>query len=317
MTAVSRALLLTPVALTLAAAVGCKSKSQGVEIAAMDLVPDESQMAFGFQLDPIKSSALAKPLSDGIHSDPDLAPIVDALPNCEINTDGLKGVAALKLDTDDVMIVFEAPGIGDEKAMDCLEKELAKADGEPNPQTVPFETHGKIRRAPQEGGGWVVILNKNAAMILEGAWEDEVFKRIDEPDARKHSGPLGAALGRVDTNSHMWAAMQVDDSLRGDMGDVAGADGLQDIAMTVGLSDGLAVELDLEFSDGAKATEFSGAVQGMIDQTKPMIVAAGVPQAAADSIKFEAKDAIVKGNMKIDAKDVEGVANLAGSMAGG
>ena len=137
-----------PLSLVLAVVGGC-SKPKGVEVAAVDLVPDASQIALGFQVDPIKSSALSGPLWQAIESDPDMSGIANALPTCEIKTDGLKGLIAGNIDGDDMMIVIESPGVGNEKAMDCLEKELAKADGE-EPGVVAFETHGKVRRAPQE-----------------------------------------------------------------------------------------------------------------------------------------------------------------------
>jgi len=291
---------------------GCAGK--GVDIDAVELVPNDAQIAFGFDMEPIERSPVSGPLGEGIRRDPNFAPIIDTLPKCEVDTNKLEGVVAMQLDSDNVFIAFDAPGIGNEQLLECLEKEHAKADGTTEPKAAVFEAHGKVRRARQDGGGWAVILNDHTVAFVEGSWEGEIFARIDDPGARTHDGPLGAALRRVDTDAHVWGAMQLDDEMRSAMSAAPGSAQLQNASVTVDLSDGIAVSAELEFSEAGQAEAFATSLQAQMTSMKQMYLAASFPPSAVESIEIDAEATIVSGSLKVDASDVMLVSQLIGAM---
>lgn len=300
-------------ALGLALTAACTPDVKGVEVAAIDLVPAGADMVIGMTLAPVRGSALSAPLWGAMQSDPDIAGIARAMETCDVALDNLTAMLASTVEGAELLIVMEAPGIGNEDKMKCVEKEGTPAGEDPG--VLRFETHGDIRRAPQEGGGWLIILNKNAIAVVDTTWEVEVFNRIANESARAKDGPLAGVLGRVDPKQHLWAALTFSEAERADFGDLNGADGLTDILVNVDLSTGMAVTANMGFDKAANASSFTEAFPPLLTMSKGELVAIGLPPEAVDSVKLNAEGPSVRAVMTVSAEELPGLISLIVSLA--
>jgi len=290
----------------------CTAKPKGVEIDALDLVPTQANLVAGFHVDPIKASPMGGPIYTAMAADPDMGAVVTGFEECEIETANLTGVLAMDIESEDMVGIIEAPGIGSEKKMKCLEREAAKADGEFSGLMI-FETHGSVRRVAQEGGGWLVILNPNAVAFVEGRFEDELFARIENPDQRTRPPALAAALDRVDHTHDIWGAFVIDEAFRADLADFEGSEKATDIGVALDFDAGLGMEVRVGFPDDATAQRdaFEGAAKLVLEMTKGEILAAGVPEATVESLKIAKSDDAVSLTGQVPADELTGFGAMA------
>lgn len=242
---------------------------KGVEVDARRLIPAEANLVFGFELGPLKNSPFGPIVYATAASDGDLAAALTAAPNCKVDLEDLRVTFAGVLDQDDkFMAVVESPGIGQEDTIRCIEQEQAKAAGREGPWMLLFETRGDVRTIAQEGGGKLIILNKNTIIMTEAAWESAVFDAIEKPETRVTTSPLASAALAIDAKTDAWMVMAPSDADRASLGDIKGADGLVSVAATGDLGAGLGLVLTFATSDAAKASEFKSAIDEILATVK-------------------------------------------------
>jgi hypothetical protein len=207
---------------------------------------------------------------------------------------------------------IKAPGLGDEDKVRCIEEKVNEATGRTNGMIV-FETKGDVRITPKEGGGHLIILNKDTLVDVDKSWEDQVFKAIEDPSARVTDSPLAKALARVDHNAHAWVSAILAESARSELTEVPGADGLDSVNAAIDLGDGLALDLDLGFAEADKAEAFRTAATTMLEEVKPQADQLGVPKELLDSVAIAGEGPQVTAKAKI-GKDA--LPQVLGAMGG-
>lgn len=242
---------------------------KGVEVDARHLIPAEANVVLGFDLAPVRGSALGSLAYTAALAEPDLRAALLSIPNCKVDLNDLHLLYAGVMDRDDrFMAVIESPGIGSEDVIRCLEAERAKLTGEKAPWMLMFSTRGDVRTIPQEGGGVLVILNKNAIVVTEAAWESQLFDAIEKPEARNTGSALAKAAQAVDPGTDLWFSYALSDADRGGMGDVKGVDGVQAVTITGDLTAGLKLDVTFDVADAAKAGEFKEGLDGVLAAIK-------------------------------------------------
>lgn len=245
------------------------SEVKGVEVDARHLIPAEANLVFGFELAPMRGSLFGPLLYAAAQSDPDLKAVLAAVPNCKVDLADLRVTFAGMLDQDDRFIaVVESPGIGEEDTIRCIEQEQARAHGRDVPWMLLFETRGDVRTIPQEGGGKLIILNKNTVVMTEAAWESAVFTAIEKPEARVTTSPLASGALAIDAKTDAWAVMALSDAERAAFTELRGADGVAAVAATGDLGAGLGFTLTFAMQSAAKATELKGAIDELLAAVK-------------------------------------------------
>lgn len=243
---------------------------KGVEVDVRQLIPAEANLVFGFELAPLKNSVFGPLVYATATSDSELASALAAAPNCKIDLADLRVTFAGVLDQDDkFMAVVESPGIGHEDTIRCIEQEQAKASGREGPWMLLFETRGDVRTIAQEGGGKLIILNKNTIVMTEAAWESAVFTAIEKPETRITSSPLASAALAIDARTDAWLVISPSDADRASLGeDIKGVDGVVSVAATGDLGAGLGLVLTFATRDAAKASELKNSVDEILASIK-------------------------------------------------
>lgn len=288
----------------LALALSACTEMKGVEVDGRQLIPADAGVVFGFELDPLRNSPLGPVLHTAMQSDPDARGMLESVPKCNVDLAGLKGMFAMKTDSDDMyMAVVESPGIGTEDNVRCLESELAKATGKAQDGILIFETKGDVRVTPQQDGGYMVILNKNTLVMMSRPWETVVFDAIAKPEARNTTSPLAKAAAGIDPSTDLWFAVALSDSDRAGMADIKGAETLQVVSATSDLSSGMKLDLALDTKDAASASTLVTSLTEALAMAKPTLKDAGLPETLLDGVKLSTADARVTAKMEI-GKDV-------------
>ena len=283
-----------------ASLVGCK-EPKWVQMDAKALIPNDAELVVAFELEPLRRSPIGPALRGAMEGDSDMQAMVKAVPICKADLSGLKGLLATTGDgADKFVAVIESPGIGDEGVVRCFEKEVAKATGE-DAGIIFFETRGEVRITPQEGGGYLIILNPNTVVIVDKPWEDAVFAAIEEPEQRGADSALAKSVKAIDADTDLWIAYQPTDPDRKDMTDVPGLDALASVSVTANLDAGMGLHASLDFSDPSKALAFGEALPALADGFKSEVTAIGLPEALLDGIKPTVDDARVSTDLNIPA----------------
>lgn len=286
----------------LATLAACK-EPKGVEVDPRQLIPADAVAVFGFELDPLRNSPIGPVLHAAMQSDADMRAMLASVPSCNVDLANLRGVFAMDPDADDkLMAVVESPNIGDEDTVRCIDKEFTKATGGKE-GILLFETKGDIRATPQEGGGYLIILNENAIAVVNKQWETTVFAAIDTPSSRDTTTPLAKSIEHVDPKTDMWFAMALSDSDRANFAEVEGADGLAVVSATADLSSGMKLDIGLDARDAANAKVLEGSISKMLAEVKPGLADAGMPPTLLDTLKVSTKDAHVSATFDL-GKDV-------------
>lgn len=290
---------------------GCK-QAKGVEMDAKQLIPADAEIAFGFELDPVRKSPLASALSVAMRSDADLSAMMDAVPKCDINVEAMHVFFAGKMDTDDEFVaVVEAPGIGDEDIVKCAENEIRKVTGGKD-GILLFSTRGDVRTTPQEGGGYLIILNKNTLVIVGRSWEDAVFAAIESPTVKPESA-LHKAIAGADTSAHMWGVATIAEADVADL-EIPGSAGIRSLAMSLNLATGLGVDVSFGFVDAEKADEFRTAMPAVAEELTPALAEVGLPADLLASLKVAGEGTTVSAKLQIASEALPGLVMTVGAI---
>lgn len=277
---------------------GCK-QPKGVDIEPMQLVPKDATMVAGFSLDPVRKSLIGDALTPAMRADADIAAMATAISECEVNTSDFHGVLATQLDADDrFMAVVQSPGIGEESVVRCMEKEISKATGGES-GIILFETRGDVRITPQEGGGYLIMLNKNTIAVVDKPWEDVVFAAIESADARNTDSPIAKLVSTVSADTDVWLAMELGDEERAGLSDVPGGSGLQAVLITGDLDDGLALQGVFDLSGDEDGGAFREGLAPLLKDAAPAFADVGITAATMDAAKIGGEGARVELSMSI------------------
>ncbi len=302
-----------PVALSLLAAVSACKTAKGVEIEASALVPKDASLVIGFELSALSKSPLGGTLASAMGQDPDTKALFTGFENCEVDLEHLKALVAGSFTSETYMAVIESPGLGEESVVRCIEKEIGKATGESS-GIIMFETKGDVRITPQEGGGHLIILNKNAIVIADAPWDDEVLAAIEDTDKRNTEGPMARAMKDAGSDTDVWMAATIGPMERAEFGEVPGSATLESVLMKVGLGDGVKLDASFGFTVESDAGQFRTAVPALVGLAKPELPSAGLPADLLDTLEFGGEGNTVTATWSVKADVLPGLATTLGAM---
>lgn len=302
--ALSCSLLLVPI--------GCK-QAKGVEMDTKLLIPADADVAFGFQLDVVRSSPVGPAIAGAMRGDSDISAMMDAAPKCNLSLEGMHGFFAGKLESDDEFLaVVEAPGIGDEDIVKCVEDETRKATGGKD-GILLFSTRGDVRTTPQEGGGYLIILNKNTIVVVGRPWEDAVFAAIEQPTASKAETTLTKAIGGVDPSAHLWVSAVIAEADVADL-EIPGSAAIRWVAVSLNLASGLGIDTNLGFTAAEEAATFRTAMPELVEELGPAIGEVGLPEDLLASLKIGGEGSTVNAKLEIASDVVPAVVAMMGAV---
>jgi hypothetical protein len=293
--------------LSLFALAACKPP-KGVQVDARELVPSDANGAFGFELEPVRNSPVGPLLRDGMQSDADMKAMLAAVPECNIDLPHLRGMMAGVFEGDErIVAVVEAPKIGDEDTVRCIEKSFARAQGRSDTGLILFDTRGDVRTLDQEGGGKLVILNENALGFVDAPWEQQFFASLENPSSRNTTTPLATAVAKIDPGTDAWFSLALSDGQRAELGDLQGGDGIATATMLADLGSGLKLDIAVDARDEANAKQLVTSIATLLDQAKLGLAPAGLPTTLLDKSKVTAAESRVTATVEVGADALPGV----------
>lgn len=301
----ARHTLLGPAA---ALALAACSEPKGVEIDVRQLIPAEAEFVFGGEVAPVRASPLAALLLQAASADTALKTMLDVVPKCPVDLDHLRLTFAGML-TDDTRFlgVLEGPGIGDKDTVRCMEKEFARATGRAVPVLIPFTTRGDVSTLPQQGGGNVVILNRDALVTTSAPWDAAVFAAIEQPAARTRATTTAVTVQKIAPQTDAWFVVSLTDAHRAEMTMVAGFDAVTALSVTGDLADGLDLAVTADVTSPAKAAELKAAVDEMLANLKDQELPPGLPANLFDMLTVSSTDTSATLTFDIPASAVPSV----------
>jgi hypothetical protein len=290
------------VALTLLAAVPACKTAKGVDIEASALVPKDASLVIGFELSALSASPVGGTLASSMGADPETKALFAGFENCEVDLEHLKALVAGSFTSETYMAVIESPGLGEESVVRCIEKEIAKAMGDSSSGIIMFETKGDVRITPQEGGGHLIILNKNAIVIADAPWDDTVLEA------------MATMMKDAGGDTDVWMAATVGPMERAEFAEVPGATTLESVLMKVGLGDGMKLDASFGFTAESDAGQFRSAVPALIGMAKPELPSAGLPADLLDNLEFGGEGNAVTATWAIKADVLPGLVTTLGAL---
>lgn len=291
----------------------CK-QAKGIDVDPRQLVPADADAVIGFRLEPVRSSPVGAAIGSAMRTDRDLSAVMDAAVECKVALETLGGFVAGKIDGESFFGVIEAPGIGDQDIVKCIETEARERTGEATGLYL-FETRGDVSVTPQEGGGYLIILNKDAIAVVDRTWEDAVFAAIEDPAKRSTDTPFAKAIAEIDAKSHLWLAAGVSEAAAAELGDFAGGEGLRTVTASFDLSQGIGVVTRLGFTDAEKAASFRAALPDVAKVIAPSLGDVGLPTTLLDSLKVAGEGPVVAAELQIPADAAPGIVTTLATLA--
>jgi hypothetical protein len=292
---------------SLVALVACKPP-KGVQVDARELVPSDASGAFGFELEPVRTSPIGPLLHDGMESDSDMKAMLAAVPECNLDLPHLRGMMAGIFEGDErIVAVVEAPKIGDEDTVRCIEKGFARAQGRSDAGLILFDTRGDVRTLDQEGGGKLVILNENALAFVDAPWEQQFFASLENPASRNTTTPLAKAVAKIDPGTDAWFSLALTDAQRAELGDLQGGDGIATATMLADLGNGLKLDIAMDARDEANAKQLETSIRTLLDEVKPGLAAQGFPAGMLDKTKVSAAESRVTATIEVGSDALPGL----------
>ncbi|MCR9165580.1 MAG: hypothetical protein ACE37F_00210 [Nannocystaceae bacterium] len=300
-------------AVTLLAAVPACKTAKGVDIEASALVPKDASLVVGFELDALGKSPLGGTLASSMAEDPETKALFDGFENCEVDLEHLEALVAGSFTSETYMAVIESPGLGEESVVRCIEREIGKATGESS-GIIMFETKGDVRITPQEGGGHLIILNKNAIVIADAPWDDEVLAAIENAEKRNTDGPMATMMKEAGSDTDVWMAASIGSMERAEFSDVPGSATLETVLMKIGLGDGVTLDASFGFTAESDAEQFRTAVPALVGMAKPELPGAGLPADLLDTLEFGGEGNSVTASWSVKPDALAGLATTLGAM---
>jgi len=292
--------------------VGCKD-FVGIEIDPRVLIPKDANLVVGFEVEPIRQSPMGEALHALMAADTDMRALSTSVEACKLDVSKMKGMFATTMDDDRMVGFIEAPGIGEDDMVRCLEKESGKVTGQDS-GLILFEDRGKVRVTPQEGGGYLVMLNKNAIAVVDKAWETEFFAAVENESARNTESAVVEAIAGIDAGTDLWLSFEPSDVDRAGMVDMVGFDELRGLSLQANLSDGLESDLRLDFGDEAKAKVSAETMETVLGELKPSLGEMGFSETLLDAAKPRVEGGVVNLEFQVSKEAFPGFISALGPL---
>lgn len=225
-----------------------------------------------------------------------------AMAACDLGLDKWKSVT-FGLDPeggeDELVVVVVAEGIGRPETLACAANELQRQNG----GKAPWMAQGTTLALAD--GGAAHAIDADTLVVASKAFAAPVQQVIRGEAKSVQDGPLAAVIARADTTKHVWLAGTLPaDSKRvtalvGDVGEP------EDMAVWLDMSGG-GVELaaSVGFGSSEAATKAKQVTEAQFEALEAMASRLGVPQAAIDSVRFEASGTTATVTARISQADL-------------
>lgn len=287
---------------------GC-TEPKGVQIDLVDLVPSAASAAFGLSIGALQGSPIGTALAPLVGADSDMTALSTALKNCPVDLTQLRVVAAGNPSDESLVMMITAPGVGKRDTVRCLENESNKATGEPT-SFIFFSSRGDVSVSDMEGGGKLILVNKNALVIAEPRWEAAIFDAIEHPDKRDKSKPLLAALERIDPKADLWVSAAFVPSDVSDLAELPGATALRTLNIAARLGAEVNLTVDLGFEQDSSAQLFESGIPGLLEGLKAEYPDGGPAIALLDKMQLSRAGNQVRATTNVAADQVPPVMTM-------
>jgi|GEM_PF-4201479 len=304
---VERAMTLFAAALLAAALGGCRSEPPGVKLEASELIPRDAYFALAVDGKAVAGSPIAEMLrTASVATVSELDGIVKAAAECKVTLEQTHFLAGY-VDENNFVLVVESPGLGKLDRINCLDKAARKAAGKP-PVRIQYERRGPVRIAKMEDGGWLILLNENKLAITGSTLLDEVFARIERPEARERSA-LGKVIANADRKAGILLTAIGTEQLYSDM-ELPPDAGLEVLTMGLDLAAEIQAWVQLEFANEGKAKELQAQLDEALVELKDVLPSMGLDPAMADSLTTRTTGSQVDIGVTLTPKDLSTLGTL-------
>ncbi len=220
---------------------------------------------------------------------------LDAMRRCELP---LAGLTALDIGVDPgsdrLAVIIAGAGVGEREKLECVHRELPDQLGSGTWHFEQDESGRERLRIDDQPSLIGVLADKDTLVLASEPWAPgiaDALTRDSGQEGRATAGPLRSALTRLDSARHIWfAGVLPPDALKALQ--EQGIDGIADVAGSLDLADGLAIELSARAENKEQATTMLTRARTQLDNVRPLAKLTGVPERVIDSVQIsEAKGA--------------------------
>lgn len=305
-----RTILTTLAATALLAIPACKG---GATAAGGKLIPEQATIMAGIDVGGLLKSKLYTDNKAMAESQAGYKEFVEAAKGC--NLDPETAVSSILVGTDakdGVAVVITGTGIGDEKNLTCVADKAKEKNNGNVPFTIADEGGKKTLKADDATG---YIVDAGTLVIASKPWAGAVKDLVDGKGKAAVDGPHKDLFTRADQSRHIWFAGIAPEQLAG-AAKSQGAD-VKDFSGSIDLSDGLGVKLAAGLASADQAAGLKKKADEALPMAKMGLAMVGLPATVADSVKIDAKDALLSFEISLSASDLKTLQEKAGGLAGG
>ncbi len=245
-----------------------------------------------------------------MEKEPDTRRTVEAMEACDIPFSGLQSLdIALAPKQHKTAILVRGTSVGDPEKLTCVRNKLADILGKDD---FLIDTGGeagkavlRLRGDRPEDAMVGHLLDANTIALATKPWADSWGARVSQQQGTAGGackGDLNPTLARVTGGDPIWfAGLLPPDALP-----ELSSDGvnINSVAGSLGLADGLAVELQIGLSQADKAKSMQTLVQAQLDQLASVAGQMGAPKRVLDSISLTADGSVLVLKAAIDMQAI-------------
>jgi hypothetical protein len=305
-----RTILTTLAATALLAIPACKG---GASAAGGKLIPEQATIMAGIDVGGLLKSKLYADNKAIAESQAGYKEVVEAAKGC--NLDPEKAITSVLIGTDakdGVAVVITGTGIGDEKNLTCIADKAKEKNNGKVPFTIADEG-GKKTIKMDDGTGYIV--DAGTVVIASKPWAAAVKDLVDGKGKAAVDGPHKDLFTRADQSRHIWFAGVAPEQLAG-MAKAQGEVDVKDFSGSVDLSDGLGVKLAAGLGSAEQASGLKKKADEALPMAKMGLAMVGLPATVADTVKIDAKDALLSFEISLSASDLKTLQEKAGGLGG-
>ncbi|MBZ5713498.1 hypothetical protein [Nannocystis pusilla] len=305
-----RTILTTLAATALIAIPACKG---GASAAGGKLIPEQATIMAGIDVGGLLKSKLYADNKAIAESQAGYKEVVEAAKGC--NLDPEKAITSVLIGTDakdGVAVVITGTGIGDEKNLTCIADKAKEKNNGKVPFTIADEG-GKKAIKMDDGTGYIV--DAGTVVIASKPWAAAVKDLVDGKGKAAVDGPHKDLFTRADQSRHIWFAGVAPEQLAG-MAKAQGEVDVKDFSGSVDLSDGLGVKLAAGLGSADQAAGLKKKADEALPMAKMGLAMVGLPATVADTVKIDAKDALLSFEISLSSSDLKTLQEKAGGLGG-
>lgn len=248
----------------------------------------------------MKTEAYAKFLGglDALGDDAKATQVLDQLRDeCELD---LKTAEAAVMGFDviskSVMGAVRMPNLGKLEALRCLDGVFETHGGDLKWELAEADGKATISIDGGEVLGWA--MDDSTLVLSTKGWSSAVSARMKGQSKGAIDNSLKEAVAMADRGKHIWFAGEIP-ALVEPFLEQTPAKGVRRGAGSVHYGDDLEVEVAVAFADEAAAKALEETLRPQLEEAKSVVVVAGLPQEAADSLTMEVDGEIVRGKVAV------------------